>query len=90
MFAAAGTLLNVSQRAQNLGKVQSVLRFHDLRAHVLRLRQPPRYKIDTWDEMMMERDRRLTGHVRGQRVRPVLSFTLQSTSEAFPDGIACS
>ncbi|KAF9000195.1 small secreted protein [Cyathus striatus] len=47
MFGAAGTLMNVSARAQNQGK-------------------PPRYHIDEWDEMMMERDRRLTGHVRGQ------------------------
>ncbi|KZT05543.1 small secreted protein [Laetiporus sulphureus 93-53] len=47
MFAAAGTLLNISKRAQNLGK-------------------PPRYHIDTWDEMLMDRDKRLTGHIRGQ------------------------
>lgn len=33
------------------------------------LLQPPRYNIDNWEEMMMERDRRLTGHRRGQRVR---------------------
>ncbi|TDL29897.1 small secreted protein [Rickenella mellea] len=32
--------------------------------------KPPRYKIDAWDEMMMERDRRLTGHTRGQRSDP--------------------
>ncbi|KAG6378980.1 NADH dehydrogenase 1 alpha subcomplex [Boletus reticuloceps] len=29
--------------------------------------KPVRYNIDTWDEMMMDRDRRLTGHVRGQK-----------------------
>ncbi|KAJ3568816.1 hypothetical protein NP233_g5462 [Leucocoprinus birnbaumii] len=49
MFGAAGTLLNVSTRAQNQGK-------------------PPRYQIDRWDEMMMNRDERLTGHKRGQTV----------------------
>ncbi|KAF7969938.1 hypothetical protein HWV62_25555 [Athelia sp. TMB] len=32
--------------------------------------KPVRYHIDTWDEMMMERDRRLTGHIRGQRSDP--------------------
>ncbi|KAH8094898.1 small secreted protein [Cristinia sonorae] len=52
MFAAAGTLVNVSKRAQNQGK-------------------PVRYGIDPWDEMMMERDRRLTGHVRGQSTEPI-------------------
>lgn len=30
--------------------------------------QPARYGIDRWDEMMMERDRRLTGSKRGQSV----------------------
>ncbi|THH08805.1 hypothetical protein EW145_g2451 [Phellinidium pouzarii] len=62
MFAAAGTLLNVSQRAQNQGK-------------------PPRYNIDDWDEMMMERDKRLTGHRRGQRTDPVApeGFATSST-----------
>ncbi|KAG5718302.1 hypothetical protein E4T56_gene17003 [Termitomyces sp. T112] len=47
MFGAAGTLLNISTRAQNQGK-------------------PPRYNIDKWDEMMMKRDKQLTGHIRGQ------------------------
>ncbi|RSH78069.1 uncharacterized protein EHS24_002524 [Apiotrichum porosum] len=31
----------------------------------------PRYNIDKWDEMMMERDRRLTGSFRGQTTNPV-------------------
>ncbi|KZS91213.1 small secreted protein [Sistotremastrum niveocremeum HHB9708] len=30
--------------------------------------KPPRYNVDAWDEMMMERDRRLTGSHRGQSV----------------------
>ncbi|KZT66039.1 NADH dehydrogenase 1 alpha subcomplex [Daedalea quercina L-15889] len=51
MFGAAGTLLNVSKRAQNQGK-------------------PPRYHIDAWDEMMMDRDKRLSGHIRGQSSNP--------------------
>ncbi|CAD6582810.1 MAG: hypothetical protein TREMPRED_003398, partial [Tremellales sp. Tagirdzhanova-0007] len=33
--------------------------------------KPPRYGVDSWDNMMMERDRRLTGHVRGQRTDPI-------------------
>ncbi|EIW73037.1 hypothetical protein M231_04317 [Tremella mesenterica] len=33
--------------------------------------KPPRYNIDTWDEMMMERDRRLTGSFRGQSTEPI-------------------
>ncbi|KAI0036063.1 small secreted protein, partial [Vararia minispora EC-137] len=52
MFAAAGTLLNVTKRAQNNGL-------------------PPRYNIDDWDQMMMDRDERLTGHFRGQSTEPV-------------------
>ncbi|KAF5329041.1 hypothetical protein D9611_013888 [Ephemerocybe angulata] len=52
MFGTAGTLLNASQRFQNLGK-------------------PPRYNLDKWEESMLERDRRLTGHKRGQSIEPV-------------------
>ncbi|PSR73436.1 hypothetical protein PHLCEN_2v10728 [Hermanssonia centrifuga] len=52
MFGAAGTLLNVSKRAQNQGK-------------------PLRYGLDPWDQMMLERDRRLTGHERGQSTEPL-------------------
>lgn len=32
------------------------------------LYQAPRYGIDEWDKMMMERDQRLTGSMRGQSV----------------------
>ncbi|KAF8958514.1 small secreted protein [Flammula alnicola] len=52
MFGVAGTLVNVTQRAQNQGK-------------------PPRYSIDNWDAMMMNRDSQLTGHKRGQSSNPV-------------------
>ncbi|KAI0254865.1 small secreted protein [Lactifluus subvellereus] len=52
LFGAAGTLLNVSKRAQNQGK-------------------PPRYHIDSWEEMMMDRDQRLTGHARKQTSNPI-------------------
>ena len=33
MFAAAGTLLNVSKRAQNQGKVGYILSLHALNSH---------------------------------------------------------
>jgi len=36
--------------------------------------QSPRHRIDAWDEMMMERDKRLTGHIRGQSVRLLSNF----------------
>ncbi|CAE6541588.1 hypothetical protein RSOLAG22IIIB_03948 [Rhizoctonia solani] len=49
MFAATGTLFNISARLSNDGK-------------------SPRYGLDTWEEMMMERDKRLTGRLRGQSV----------------------
>ncbi|KAF9462003.1 small secreted protein [Collybia nuda] len=32
--------------------------------------KPARYNIDNWDDMMMRRDERLTGHKRGQRDDP--------------------
>jgi len=32
--------------------------------------KPPRYGIDDWEEMMMERDQRLTGSFRGQKSDP--------------------
>lgn len=31
--------------------------------------QPNRYGLDAWEDMMMARDERLTGHKRGQKVR---------------------
>jgi len=35
------------------------------------LGKSPRYHIDAWEEMMMERDKRLTGHVRRQSAEPI-------------------
>ncbi|KAG5641031.1 hypothetical protein DXG03_006355 [Asterophora parasitica] len=60
MFGAAGTLLNVSTRAQNQGK-------------------PARYNIDNWDEMMMRRDKQLTGHRRGQSDNPIAPAGYETT-----------
>ncbi|RSH84023.1 hypothetical protein EHS25_005268 [Saitozyma podzolica] len=33
--------------------------------------KPPRYNLDAWDQMMVERDRRLTGSHRGQSTEPI-------------------
>ncbi|KAL1405356.1 hypothetical protein Q8F55_008987 [Vanrija albida] len=33
--------------------------------------QPPRYGLDKWDDMMMARDERLTGSIRGQSTNPI-------------------
>lgn len=73
MFGTAGTLLNVSTKAQNQGKVRSdCLSLGSggfRRSGWFVVVQAPRYRIDAWDQMMMDRDRRLTGHKRGQKVR---------------------
>ena len=37
----------------------------------LTFKQPPRYGIDDWDQMMMQRDKRLTGSIRGQSVSAI-------------------
>ncbi|KAJ7639445.1 small secreted protein [Roridomyces roridus] len=34
--------------------------------------KPPRYHLERWDEMMIARDNRLTGHNRGQTSDPVI------------------
>ncbi|KAF7721415.1 hypothetical protein EC973_004721, partial [Apophysomyces ossiformis] len=34
-------------------------------------RKPTRHNLDNWDIQMMERDRRLTGTIRGQSSNPV-------------------
>ena len=74
MFGAAGTLLNTSKRLQNQGKVRSVSHLYSdfplsMLSHCLPYIQPVRHNVDAWDEMMMDRDKRLTGHKRGQQVR---------------------
>ncbi|KDQ64231.1 hypothetical protein JAAARDRAFT_27853 [Jaapia argillacea MUCL 33604] len=33
--------------------------------------KPVRYGLDAWENMMMDRDKRLTGHLRGQRSDPI-------------------
>ncbi|KAF9035012.1 small secreted protein [Hymenopellis radicata] len=33
--------------------------------------KPPRYDIDSWDAVMMKRDKLLTGHARGQVDDPI-------------------
>ncbi|KAF7302219.1 hypothetical protein MIND_00788900 [Mycena indigotica] len=34
--------------------------------------KPPRYGLESWDEMMIARDNKLTGHNRGQTSDPVI------------------
>lgn len=45
--------------------------------------KPPRYGTDKWDEMMMERDRRLTGSTRGQSIEEIAPPQFQ-TNSAWP------
>jgi len=71
LFGAAGTLLNVSKRAQNQGKVSQVYLIMSPYSFIYppcASFQHPRYHIDTWEEMLMDRDQRLTGHARKQTV----------------------
>ncbi|KAK4046013.1 hypothetical protein OIV83_006431 [Microbotryomycetes sp. JL201] len=42
--------------------------------------KPTRHSLDRWDENMMERDRRLTGSVRGQSIEPVAPSTFATNS----------
>ncbi|KAI0347460.1 NADH dehydrogenase 1 alpha subcomplex [Trametopsis cervina] len=68
MFAAAGTLFNVSKRAQNQGK-------------------PIRYHLDAWEEMMLDRDRRLTGHQRGQSTEPIAPEGFATSSSWYTERV---
>ncbi|KAF8915192.1 hypothetical protein CPB85DRAFT_1218084 [Mucidula mucida] len=47
--------------------------------------KPPRYDIDSWDTVMMRRDKLLTGHARGQVVSQncIPSYTLRTRSPLF-------
>ncbi|EFP78554.2 hypothetical protein PGTUg99_013089 [Puccinia graminis f. sp. tritici] len=45
--------------------------------------KPPDYTVDKWDEMMQERNRRLTGSLRGQCVEEKAPLEFQ-TSSAWP------
>jgi hypothetical protein len=71
MFGVSGNVLSISERIRNDGKVSLLLPSACSRTIVDTIYQAPRYNIDKWDEMMMERDRRLTGSFRGQTVSRV-------------------
>ncbi|WAQ84908.1 hypothetical protein PtA15_5A481 [Puccinia triticina] len=45
--------------------------------------KPPDYCLDKWDEMMQERNQRLTGSLRGQCAEEKAPLTFQ-TSSAWP------
>ncbi|EKM79995.1 NdufA1, NADH dehydrogenase 1 alpha subcomplex, 1, 7.5kDa [Agaricus bisporus var. burnettii JB137-S8] len=40
----------------------------------------PRYHVDKWEEMMMKRDERLTGHLRGQTDSPTAPANFPTNS----------
>ncbi|KAG8982104.1 hypothetical protein FRC05_000246 [Tulasnella sp. 425] len=63
MFGVTGTAFNLARRVTNDGKDAD--NFLNLLANA-----PPRYGLDDWDEMMMERDKRITGSLRGQKSDP--------------------
>ncbi|KAF8632305.1 hypothetical protein AX15_001930 [Amanita polypyramis BW_CC] len=42
--------------------------------------KPPRYHVDRWEEMMMKRDERLTGHRRGQSDNPTAPGGFETNS----------
>ncbi|KAM5534794.1 hypothetical protein V8D89_011510 [Ganoderma adspersum] len=42
--------------------------------------KPVRYNVDAWDDMMMDRDKRLTGHKRGQQAEPHASEDFETNS----------
>ncbi|KAH8988539.1 small secreted protein [Lactarius akahatsu] len=44
------------------------------------LLNPPRYHIDSWEEMMMDRDQRLTGHARKQTSNPIAPEGFETNS----------
>lgn len=84
MFAITGTGFSAARRLTNDGKVRprhpacahrlallaaSSLMFRIIHASCSTFTlQPSRHTLDTWEENMMERDRRLTGSLRGQSV----------------------
>ena len=67
MFGVTGTLFSTVRRGHNDGKVCLLsLKHSDISSELYS--QPPRYGLESWDEMMMDRDKRLTGSRRGQNV----------------------
>ncbi|KAH9943167.1 small secreted protein [Epithele typhae] len=50
--------------------------------------KPVRHGIDPWDEMMMERDRRLTGHNRGQSTEPFAPKEFATNSAWYTERVA--
>lgn len=43
-------------------------------------RKPTRYGLDLWEHQMMERDRRLTGSLRGQSSEPIAPAAFATNS----------
>ncbi|GAA6043035.1 hypothetical protein JCM8097_005125 [Rhodosporidiobolus ruineniae] len=42
--------------------------------------KPTRHTLDTWEERMMERDKRLTGSLRGQSTEPLAPKSFATNS----------
>jgi len=47
--------------------------------------KPPRYGLDGWEEMMMQRDKRLTGTVRGQTTEIIAPKAFSTNSAWMAD-----
>lgn len=58
-----------TERLDILALKQSSISLAERELHFVYNWQPTRYGLDLWDKQMMERDRRLTGSLRGQSVR---------------------
>ncbi|KAF1799771.1 hypothetical protein V8B55DRAFT_1541435 [Mucor lusitanicus] len=43
-------------------------------------KKPTRYGLDVWEKQMMERDRRLTGSLRGQTDQPIAPLAFATNS----------
>lgn len=81
MFGVGGTLFKTVRTMNNDGKVSKsiIISLRDpglsnispTRLSIIYDKfvcQTPRYGLDQWDQMMMVRDKRLTGNIRGQSV----------------------
>ncbi|OCH94299.1 small secreted protein [Obba rivulosa] len=50
--------------------------------------KPPRYHLDAWENMMMERDKRLTGHPRAQRDEPIAPEGFETSSVWYTEKVS--
>ncbi|RPD66852.1 small secreted protein [Lentinus tigrinus ALCF2SS1-7] len=50
--------------------------------------KPVRYNVDAWDDMMMDRDKRLTGHKRGQVAEPYAPDEFETNSVWYTERVS--